>query len=94
MSLSYFSNFADNMRRVEDSDSDWYISRVMLEQGWRTSGTRAQNGTRKDFLASRHSQLSQFISYARPASKYSEEYVYVYIYIYMCVCVAWVAQSV
>jgi hypothetical protein len=52
-----------------------------LVQGRRTNGTRDQNGTRKDFLGTRHSLLTLFfISSAQPASLYSEEYV--------CVCVA------
>lgn len=61
MLLSYFSNFEDNMRLVENSDSDWYISCVTLEQGWRTSDTGAQNGKRKDFLAMRRLQLCQIL---------------------------------
>jgi hypothetical protein len=60
MLWSYFSDFGDNTRLVEGSDSDWHISRVALEQGWRTSGTRARTDTRKDFIATQHSQVSQF----------------------------------
>jgi len=53
--------------------------------GWRTYVTRAQNSTRKDFLCTRNSVLSQFlfICFARPPSVLCEEYVRVVA----CVCV-------
>jgi len=54
---------------------------LYLEQGWRTFGTRAQNGTRKNFLGTRHSLLSQiFISSVRPAFLYCEEHVHIHTY--------------
>ena len=55
-----------------------------VRQGWRTYGAR------KDFLGSRHSLLANvffFISFARPASLYLEEYMYIYTYTYLSVCV-------
>ena len=36
---------------------------VVIDQGWRTYGTRAQNGTRKDFRGTRHSLLSYFFNF-------------------------------
>ena len=61
----------------------WCYQLHSLYQGWRTYGTRAQKGTWKDFLGTRHSLLSQFclISFARPASLHCEEYARV------CACV-------
>ena len=58
---------------------------VSLRQGWGTCDTHYHSGTRKSFLGTRHSLLSQFffISFARPASLYCEECVYIYIYIYI-----------
>jgi hypothetical protein len=56
----------------------------VLEQGWRTYGTRVQNGTRKGFLGTQHSLLSYvFFSFARPASLYCEEYVYTHTHTYL-----------
>ena len=59
-----------------------------LVQGWRTYSTCAQNGKRKDFLATRHSLLSRSVVFTRyfahPASLCSKEYVYVYTYISDC----------
>ena len=53
---------------------------VLLGQGCRTYGTRAQNDTREDFLATWHSLLPQiFVSFFRLASVYCSECV--------CVCV-------
>jgi hypothetical protein len=50
-----------------------------LQQGFRTFGTSAQNGTRYDFLGTQHSLLSQnVISFAWSASLYCEEYVYIH----------------
>ena len=41
-----------------------FLSReVLLGQGWRTYGTHAQNGKRKDFLGTLHSPLSKFFYY-------------------------------
>jgi len=37
-----------------------------LVQDWRTYSTRAENGRRKDFIATRHSQLSQSVVFTLP----------------------------
>jgi len=37
------------------------VSRMGLDQGWRTYGTRVHNGTWNEFLCMRHSLLSQFL---------------------------------
>jgi len=55
---------------------------IRIRQGWRTYGMVAQNGTRNDFLGTRHSLLSHFflISFVRPASVY-REHVNMYRYL-------------
>jgi hypothetical protein len=56
-----------------------------LGQGWRTYGTRAQSGIR-DFIGTRHSQLSHFFRdqpcYVMKYSIDSPVYIYIYIYIW------------
>ena len=55
---------------------------MVLDEGYRTCDTR------KGFLGRPHSLLSQFhsfISFAQPASPYSEQNVYIYIHISNCV---------
>ena len=55
-----------------------------LVHGWRTSGTRVQNGTREDFPW--HTAFTAvpkffFISFVRPTSLCCEEYMYIYTYL-------------
>jgi hypothetical protein len=61
-------------------------SPALSMQGWRTYGTRAQNGMRKGFLGTRRSQLSQLCSlnFSCPTS-FSVLWTYVYIHIPDCV---------
>jgi len=42
------------------------IDSGMSSKGWRTYGTRAQNGVRKDFLGTRHKLLSHFLLFLMP----------------------------
>ena len=62
-----------------------------LDQAWRTSGSRAQNDKRNDFLGTRLSLLSQ-ICISLPdqllyiVNIYVCIYVYIYIYIYISDC--------
>ena len=66
--------------------SERNLSHYHFAQGRWTCGARAQNGTREDFLGTRHSPLSIiFIAFARPTSLYCEEYVYIYTHTYMTV---------
>jgi hypothetical protein len=55
-----------------------------VEQRWWTYGESAKTGMQKDFLGTWHSLLYQyfFISSARPASLYFEEYIYTYLTAY------------
>ena len=62
-----------------------FMTQQPLVQGRRTNGTRDQNGTRKDFLGTRHSLLTLFFYFFCSTSV--SIFWRIYIYIYMCVCV-------
>jgi len=60
--------------------------RQYIYRDCRSYGTCAQNGTRKDFLGTWHSLLSElfFISFVRPASLHYDEFVYIHTQISDC----------
>jgi hypothetical protein len=66
-SIATRQNFAKNtliLRLESDRKMTWtkglWVLQLTLKQGWRNYGTRAQNGTWKGFLGTRHALLSKF----------------------------------
>ena len=89
-------NLVERWSCLYTTQSLWQLSQkagcYIIDQGCRNFGTRAQNGTRNDFLCTRQSLLSQTFLFLLPDHRLytvnnTYTYMYMCMYMYICICI-------